>query len=88
EGQEPRQAQEGEDPCHQEMLTTPRKVKPMEGVDPCHGSMFQRPERIHADEEEAPAPWKPDLSREGLWQAVVMQEVLTRPGQRQRRFIR
>lgn len=77
--------QEGVDPCHEEMLTTPRKVTPMEGVDPCHEPLFRRPERIVLEEEEASGGWKPDLSQAGLWQAVVMQEVLTRPCQRQRR---
>ena len=76
---------EGEDPCHGEEFTRPRTVKPLEGVDPCHDTMFTRPERI-LPQEESQTGWKPDLSPEGLRQAVVMQEVLARPRARIGRF--
>ena len=80
-------AAEGVDPCHETMFTQPRRVTPMEGVDPCHDTLFQRPERIIPQEDER-ADWQLDLSPEALRQAVVMQEVLTRPCVRRRRLCR
>lgn len=61
-----------------------------EGEDPCHVQLFQRPERVAAVEvsEEAQAGEGMALSfaKDSLIQAVVMQEILTRPCDRQRRF--
>lgn len=61
---------------------------PLEGVDPCHDELYQGNQlRAVADVQDAPE-WRLNAAfdRQQLVQAVVMQEVLTRPCQRQRRL--
>jgi len=66
-------------------------LKPLEGVDPCHDELYQAEKpSVKAAEAQDESEWQLNLAfdRQQLVQAVVMQEILTRPCQRQRRGFR
>ena len=62
-------------------------IVPLEGVDPCHDEMYQGNQLRATDDVQDAPEWKLNAAfdRQQLVQAVVMQEILTRPCQRQRR---
>ena len=66
-------------------------LQPLEGVDPCHDELYEAENTASVSDESGTNPsWEPNFAwnRQSLVQAVVMQEILTRPCQRQRRGYR